>query len=362
MSIKIKNLVFVSVLFIATSAIICIFGKEVLIKNYLKIESDQSRDTIFRTEDIFTTNLDELETISDDWSRWDDTYNFVKDKNQVYVLANLNDTTMENLGLNLMVFVDSNKNIVAFKYHDLNTKQDLAFTKEDQDLLFSEANFNFIDIIETKSGYLNINGMPMLYAASQITPTDQNSSPSNGFLVLGRFAQETMVTNYSKKYNVPVSIYGKNEIESNPVVASIATKLSTGPAYFTDTSDKKTISSYSIFKNDQGKLVFLLKVSEQRELFQKGQKNVYNFFYLIIPLLFILSIYIFAHIYITIIKRLLLLKKNIDDIIDSGDYSASLKESGDDEITDVERSFNHLLDKVGKCKAFKKEDGKGSKY
>ncbi|MEQ8172251.1 MAG: CHASE4 domain-containing protein [Candidatus Eremiobacterota bacterium] len=45
-----------------------------------------------------------LAAVTGDWAPWDDTYRFVKDLNKSYSEANLQNTTLVNLRVNIVIF------------------------------------------------------------------------------------------------------------------------------------------------------------------------------------------------------------------------------------------------------------------
>lgn len=357
MSIKTKCFLFASVLFLISAAAIILFSEKVLLKNYLRIESENNHQTILRTEDVISGNITELEKISDDWARWDDTYNFVNDKNQSYVSENLDDKTMQELGLNIMVLFDNKKNIVAYKLYSPNSNEDTILNNNDKKEILAGDAFSFISESENKSGYLELRNKPMVFAASEITPTDQNSARPNGFLVLGRYINDKMVENYSKRYDVPVSIFATTDIKNSSELSTLVDKMNNSKSfYLTDQSNTNTANSYSIFKNNNKDLVFLLEVTNTRDIYQSGRRNVDDLYFFAIPFLLFIAIFAYFRLNYHVINRIISITKTIDNIDIESAHPASLIEDGNDEISHLSRSFNLLLDKMGKCKIWKDKE------
>ncbi|RLI77039.1 response regulator receiver protein, partial [Archaeoglobales archaeon] len=72
-----------------------------------------------RIESVLDHELSELDSMCYDWAAWDDTYQFIQDRNQEYIDSNLVDSTFTALKINLMIFVNASGEIVYAKAYDL---------------------------------------------------------------------------------------------------------------------------------------------------------------------------------------------------------------------------------------------------
>ena len=87
--------------------------------------------------DIVAFAQEELSEKLKDWAYWDDTYQYVQDKNQEYAVSNLNDDSISNLKVDVFIYTDLNNQVVfseGFDYKsntalmlpfDLNPQGDL---------------------------------------------------------------------------------------------------------------------------------------------------------------------------------------------------------------------------------------------
>lgn len=87
-----------------------------------------------------------MEKNVNDWSAWDDTYNYVQFRNQDYVDNNLMDSTFVNLRLNFFLLINSAGELVYGKSFDLNTNCEIPLTPSVTSLFASDSlvwNFSF---------------------------------------------------------------------------------------------------------------------------------------------------------------------------------------------------------------------------
>lgn len=61
-----------------------------------------------------------------DWASWDDTYNFIEDKNRDYIDSNTVDGTFANLRLNIILYYDSAGNLVFGKAFDHENRMEVS--------------------------------------------------------------------------------------------------------------------------------------------------------------------------------------------------------------------------------------------
>ena len=66
-------------------------------------------------EKAITAIDDQLKSTIIDWSYWDDTYDFISNKDQDYIDSNLQDSTLAYLKINLIQFVDANGKVIFTK-------------------------------------------------------------------------------------------------------------------------------------------------------------------------------------------------------------------------------------------------------
>lgn len=109
-----------SILFLAASLIVSIvilFGTAsiILTQSYSKLESFTAKQNVERVEKAIGAIEDQLKSTIIDWSYWDETYDFISNKNQDYINSNLQDNTLAYLKINLIQYVDANGKVIFTK-------------------------------------------------------------------------------------------------------------------------------------------------------------------------------------------------------------------------------------------------------
>jgi len=142
-----------------------------------------------RAVDALNSRIIQLDQKTSDWSNWDDTYRFVKDHNKAYIASNLQNESLANLGIDYMLFFNSNNQLVEMKHVQIDSP-DLPSLPLDQGMkdLFGPTSplLQHSTIIDVHNGVVNIpEGIIMI--ASRPILTSQVTGPSRGTLVFAQY-------------------------------------------------------------------------------------------------------------------------------------------------------------------------------
>lgn len=131
----------------------------------------EQKEKVFK--EILETRLKGLESLCRDWAFWDDTYEFVDNRNEEYVASNLLFETFVNADINLMVFFDKKGEVVFAKFYDSEWNE-----REIPSMFFSKE-------LLGRSGYILFNGSLLILASEQIKKSDGSGEP-RGYLLMGK--------------------------------------------------------------------------------------------------------------------------------------------------------------------------------
>jgi len=99
-----------------------------IIPGFQKIENDSSIEAANRAVDAINNRVSQLNLKASDWANWDDTYDFMKDHNKKYISSNLQNQTLANLGIDYMMFFDTNKKMLDMKHVNIRFTRSTVFT------------------------------------------------------------------------------------------------------------------------------------------------------------------------------------------------------------------------------------------
>ena len=79
----------------------------ILLGGYKKLERQNILQNTDQAVKLIDDELNQLKSVVGDWAPWDDTYQFVQDVNQDYIDNNLMDSTVINLNVNFLIFINT---------------------------------------------------------------------------------------------------------------------------------------------------------------------------------------------------------------------------------------------------------------
>lgn len=119
------------------------------IDDFIFLEENQNKDNITSLANILNEDLIYLEKITNDYSKWDETYNFIENGNDIYIYDNFREDaqTLEDLGIDAFIYVDKNDNIIFSTYNKRINYFNIDKTKLEKDLLVDLENVDEVSTL-----------------------------------------------------------------------------------------------------------------------------------------------------------------------------------------------------------------------
>jgi PAS domain S-box-containing protein len=329
--------------FLLVVAAVFFHSRTLLLDSYVKLDEERVYDDVQRLNSAVENELSQMNAVSRDWSCWDDTYEFITDRNEDYITTNLVDDSFLNFSLNLMVFVDPLGEIVYSKAYDLQDEAEVALPATFQQQLYLADNFllHHTEPSSSLTGILLLPEGPMLVSSNPIlTSTDQG--PIRGTLIWGRYLDEAVIDYLAEQTLLSLDVITFADRESLPNFAEIEPPL-LEDAIFASPLSSESISGYSLIRDIYGEPALILKVDEPRTIYQQGltSVNYFTLFVVAISLLFIALIYILID--KLILSRLSRLSARVSDIGKKKRFSTRVSLPGNDELSDLASAINATL-------------------
>ncbi|MDK2795723.1 MAG: hypothetical protein PWQ58_922 [Archaeoglobaceae archaeon] len=200
------------------------------VETSLKLMVDQKEQAFNKMLEILVRDL---EIFCRDWAIWDDTYEFISNRNERYIESNLGFNTFLNAKINLMVFLDKKGEIVFSKFYDSEwNEKDIPPVFLSQELL-------------GRSGYLLLNGSPLLFTSEQIKRSDGSGEP-NGYLLVGRIISYEEIEEFGKILGVKAEIvpFEGEEVIDGKVVSYLGLEDLLGNKFFVRMEQENPLKSF----------------------------------------------------------------------------------------------------------------------
>lgn len=112
MTLRVKTLLMVSAVLVVSAAVLLYFVSSFTLSSYREIEADSANRDLQRLEKVFLADLERLFTVLEDFSSWDDTYDFIETDDPDYVRSNFSPDTFSAPGIEFVLIVDSFGNVL----------------------------------------------------------------------------------------------------------------------------------------------------------------------------------------------------------------------------------------------------------
>jgi len=215
--------------------------------------------------------LSNLEGQLKDYADWDDTYNFVLNRNQQYTESNFVDETFENLNLNLITIVDANRSLIFSQSYDLNASQKVQTSEQTQNVLVSDENiWKFNSTEDIISGFILIDNQPMFVASAPIL-TNLNQGPVMGMMLFGRTIDSRELEKLSQITNLDFKITPISELSADKSGFQILDPLLLNEATIVVNKENPSeIFGYYLISDVDSNPTFLLRITQDRVVNQQG--------------------------------------------------------------------------------------------
>ncbi|MDD5311870.1 MAG: PAS domain S-box protein [Dehalococcoidia bacterium] len=341
MSLNLRTFIIVVIVILIGYVVIDSVARSVVFRGFGELEIEYIRKDVQSAVYALSSRAKSLEATSHDWAEWDDTYNFVADRNQKYIDDNMMDTSFKNLKLNLMAIVDKQGNVLFAKAFDLIHNTSLAVPDKFVNKL--PADDLLISLTSEKphsSGILMLSGKPVLIAVCPIRDS-MGVQPPNGTLIIGRFLDENEIDQLHTMTGESIGIKYLSDSSSTEAAVGIS---SDRDSISVKIIDDDHIAGYAIINDIYGSPCLVLELTESRDIFNQG-KQTYAYAMvaglvgvIIMPILGALLIYFM------LVRPMRKLNADVREIARAGDHTRRLTVDGKDEIASVSREINTMLE------------------
>lgn len=341
MDLRAKTFLIIGLTLLGGIAFIILFSFTLLTDSYAQFEKDDTRQNVIKGLKVLSNEKDQMFSLTGDWSRWDETYNFVQDKNDDYILQNLNYASVHNLGIDLLIFVREDKTL---KYAtQINTSAGQMESVSDKVLsriLSIPDIFTFESVLDGKSGIIILPDGPAIIVAEPII-TSTYQGPSVGTLLFVEYLNEPKVQTLSSISDLHLTISSSHDL---PLVRALTDvhEITASDIIVTPESDTNiTGTSYLSSIDSRGFLEFT--VTLPRDIIRQGKETILTY----IIILMILGLVVIA-VSLIVIDRLVLfrLRTLIENIKNRNSERARIDGpllEGDDEFSTLAQEIHPVF-------------------
>lgn len=237
--------------------------------NTHRIETQETIQKIEIAKNLIEYRTSDLEVKVSDYAFWDDTYEYVQNKNEEYILSNFVDSTFENLQLNCVVIVNNQIEVIYQQEYDLGASIKYDIDRETQEFLIDCPhiwNFQYKD--NAISGLMLVENKPMMIATSPVLSSDKQG-PIMGGMLFGKFLDNVELNRLNSivDFNFTLSTTTDLEMNEQNIVQEL---LLSGQKNTLKEQNQSVIIGYSLIEDVHSNPSFMLTVYNERIIHQQS--------------------------------------------------------------------------------------------
>jgi signal transduction histidine kinase/CheY-like chemotaxis protein len=348
MSIRKKTAIFVGVTFLILLASLILTSRVVVLGSFLDLEKQHSLRSTRQVITQFENTLASLSATARDWASWDETYRFIDDRNPQYIAENLTDATLINLNLNFMWFFDTAGRLVFAKCLDLKKRREIPSEPDIVDLFRSRKILFEPGSTEGRfSGVLLTSPNPALVALRPILKND-DTGPVRGTLMIGTYLDSSTIDRISNLTNLTISVCDLRNTPLPVDCATVRSSFSQDRQIIVQPAGNQTISGYFLQRDIFGDPGLIVKASDSRDISRHGRQTLNYFLSALIALALVFIVLILLFLEKIILTPLISLNRQLARIDSVEDRSQRIEMKNKDELGQLAKPINLMLDRISK--------------
>lgn len=347
MRLRTRTILLVLVLVAVAALSLSLASRYYIYPKFIQLEDEQA----IRNANIAIELLNnEVKTIADrtpDWGYWDDTYQFVIDKNTEFEQSNLGTESQQSVQANLIAFYDRAGNKVWSRAMDLDTRKTFALDEYDHSKLSStHCLLSHEDNPLTRAGLMNSSHGPIFLASTPILSSER-TGPSAGTLIFGRFFEPEKIRRIATQAGLELKLSAhelNTKVADQLVEKKVTHRLQHTKLMITRT-DKHTQVKTTLYSID-GKPSIDMVVSMPSDISERGLKTLNAITIAIFLAGLVLSLVLIYALNHSVTAPISRITKHLSDIGNQEDISSHIKLNRNDEIGDLANAFDDMLKRL----------------
>jgi two-component system, NtrC family, sensor kinase len=269
-SLRFQLIGFLLILSLSLVIVSVVVQTRIVLPAFEQIEQQGALRDIKRCVDALNRDLEQISIFVNDWAAWDDTYQFILNKNTAYIESNLMDEAFGTSNFNLLGYYNNAQELVWGKVKGAEDPVPIELPGLWERL--REVSGQFIvhqDIEGDRRGILLTSRGPVLLASRPII-TSKRAGPIRGTLVIGRFLDEAEISGLASRSHVDLKVWTLAGGSLPGVDSDALDEVDDWSEPFLYTASASLLHAYARLNDLAGKPALLLRVAVPRQITSQG--------------------------------------------------------------------------------------------
>ena len=343
MTLRKKTLLIIGVSGFTLITILYLAAYLIVMRGFTTLEKQDMHKHVERAAGAISKEVERIASIAGDYAPWDDSYEFMRERNQNFIDVNFIKETFLNLRVNLFLYLNVDGQVVFAKAIDLESGEEIAVIEKLQTHL--QANSPLLHLAESEAktaGLLLWPDGPMIVASHPIL-TSVGQGPVQGILVIGRYLNASVIQLLAERLQLSLSIFPISSAEIPQDVQDAIDNMTPDTPIIAAPLNSETIAGYTMIDNLYDAPCLAIRVDSPRSIVLQGQASLRYF----TASLLAISV-IFGGIMLVVLERMVLTRLTVLDhelsrIRTGTDLSCRVAIVGRDELSHMGSTINNML-------------------
>ena len=312
-----------------------------LLQRFAQLEAAELRQQHERLEQAIAADFDSLVRLANDWGEYDETFAYMLGENPQFIASNIVPSTLENLQLDAIALLKPDHSIHDGFTLSADQARLQALPPELAEAISRAA--RLLPDPAKGQGVIDVGERALAVGVSAILTSDAEG-PSQGQLVMARYLSDGTVEALAKRLRSQIHFEPfKVEDEQR---RQLRQQLQAQP-YVQHIVNDGHIESYSLLKGLDGQPALLMRVGMRRDIMREGRAAVSTLLIMSALAYLLLVLAMFGAVRWVAVSRIGKVARELAAIRDDTDLeNKRISAVGRDEISDLARSINHLLQRL----------------
>lgn len=316
----------------------------VMMRSFTELERRRAFEDINRVRSAFLNSIKELDSQLMDWSAWDDAYEFMSNRNDRFIEANITGTVLSDIGVDMIMIVGPGGRVIYDGCYEKKSNDvvpvDAGLVKR---ILGEKQLVEFGSEKDGVRGVLMYEGTPVLIASRPVV-TSNKKGPVRGALMFGRFFDRRHIEELSKITHFDISYAPVSDKGMTPDYSDALAALERGEKNALIRNEGAgRMRGYTTLQDLDGREALVMRVEMPREIFLLSRLSARYIYAIFIVIGLVGTGLILLVLERQILMPLARLVAHIKYIGIGGNLSARMSVAGGDELSQVAASVNMML-------------------
>ena len=276
------NILYFIISYVLLCGIIFFISYKFFLNDFISIEKEQNKNNIETFLNDINKNLENLKNTTNDYAHWDESYEFMKNKNKKYIYENFREGSQTLLEINLdsIIYLNLKNKVIYSRYSNeyLNNHKN-EFENFLAEKFKNDTNLNSI---------VNYNSKLIYLFKSQVKKSDKTGENVGYILSAKLIDDKSFFQKYTIFEKVSVANYTEDKVD-------FETNLNYLKAKVTISMDNDYLKNNIQFFAQNGEYIISLVTNSQRNLIKNSKKTIFLFDFAVCFAIFLVLFFIYKN-------------------------------------------------------------------